>query len=373
MPVGILSGYAPKRQAVRDTWGKDACVYFIVGKKDGAWPEDEATHHGDLLLLDMDEVYHGITSILPYKTVLRLLVLVVLVKLALEPHHRPSIEMEVIGSVILEILGLAVQSRADRGVQGTILCGKKSKLGHTLDQSIVKGVLCSQKEGFLEAEIILQINRPLDIEQDKSFFVDHTSRKKSANPFVGLRMIVFCHNPASETFTAVSLAPIAASMSTAFPIYPGSPRTIYGTIRTPFLVTAKTSSVGRAPPLDPWNTRGTTLATALGAILAPIGMIAQFFPLPPALLVATDAVFLRYFPTPTLTKRPTLPPAFSVETDAVFLCPSPTPTLTKRPNLDPPPTIRVKLTCAPPAMVVVSAVLATGSMINTLVLFRGIA
>ncbi len=68
MPVGVLSGYAPKRQAVRNTWGKDVCVYFIVGKKDGAWPEEEATHHGDLLLLDMEEVYHGITSILPYKT-----------------------------------------------------------------------------------------------------------------------------------------------------------------------------------------------------------------------------------------------------------------------------------------------------------------
>lgn len=68
IPVGVLSGYAPKRQAVRDTWGKSVCVYFIVGKKDGAWPEEEATRHGDLLLLDMDEVYHGITSILPYKT-----------------------------------------------------------------------------------------------------------------------------------------------------------------------------------------------------------------------------------------------------------------------------------------------------------------
>jgi len=70
MPVGVLSGYAPKRQAVRDTWGKDICVYFIVGKKDGAWPEEEARHHRDLLLLDMDEVYQGITSILPYKTAL---------------------------------------------------------------------------------------------------------------------------------------------------------------------------------------------------------------------------------------------------------------------------------------------------------------
>jgi hypothetical protein len=68
IPVGVLSGYAPRRQAVRKTWGNDVCVYFIVGKKDGAWLEEEATHHGDLLLLDMDEVYHGITSILPYKT-----------------------------------------------------------------------------------------------------------------------------------------------------------------------------------------------------------------------------------------------------------------------------------------------------------------
>lgn len=68
IPVGVLSGYALKRQAVRSTWGKDVCAYFIVGKKDGAWPEEEATHHGDLLLLDMEEVYQGVTSILPYKT-----------------------------------------------------------------------------------------------------------------------------------------------------------------------------------------------------------------------------------------------------------------------------------------------------------------
>jgi beta-1,3-galactosyltransferase 1 len=68
MPVGVLSGYALKRQAVRKTWGKEVCLYFIVGKNDGSWPEEEATLHSDLLLLDMEEVYHGITSILPYKT-----------------------------------------------------------------------------------------------------------------------------------------------------------------------------------------------------------------------------------------------------------------------------------------------------------------
>ena len=70
LPVGVLSGYAVKRQAVRDTWGKDFCVYFIVGKKDGAWPEEEATQYGDLVLLDMEEIYRGNESILPYKTAL---------------------------------------------------------------------------------------------------------------------------------------------------------------------------------------------------------------------------------------------------------------------------------------------------------------
>jgi len=59
MPVGVISGYAPKRQAVRNSWGKDVCLYFIVGKNDSLWPEEEATSHGDLLLLDMEEVYHG--------------------------------------------------------------------------------------------------------------------------------------------------------------------------------------------------------------------------------------------------------------------------------------------------------------------------
>eukprot|EP00624_Nannochloropsis_granulata_P004180 evm.model.NODE_31053_length_64317_cov_55.547771.4 len=64
-PVGVLSGYAPKRQAIRDTWGKGVCLYFIVGKKDGLWPEEEATRHDDLVMLDMEEMY---TSILSYKT-----------------------------------------------------------------------------------------------------------------------------------------------------------------------------------------------------------------------------------------------------------------------------------------------------------------
>jgi hypothetical protein len=71
IPIGVLSGYATKRQEVRDTWAKDSsCVYFIVGKKDGAWPEEEATLHSDLLLLDMEEVYQNTLSILPYKTAL---------------------------------------------------------------------------------------------------------------------------------------------------------------------------------------------------------------------------------------------------------------------------------------------------------------
>lgn len=70
LPIGVLSAYAPKRQSVRDTWGKNHCVYFMVGKIDGAWPYEEATRHSDLVLLDIDETYHGADSSLPYKTAL---------------------------------------------------------------------------------------------------------------------------------------------------------------------------------------------------------------------------------------------------------------------------------------------------------------
>ena len=68
IPIGVLSGNATKRQSVRETWGKNVCVYFIVGKKEGQWPEEEAGQYADLVLVDMEEVYHGATSILPYKT-----------------------------------------------------------------------------------------------------------------------------------------------------------------------------------------------------------------------------------------------------------------------------------------------------------------
>jgi len=70
LPIGVLSGYVTKRQAVRDTWGKNYCVYFMIGKKNGAWPQEEATQHSDVVLLDIDETYGGVNSSLPYKTAL---------------------------------------------------------------------------------------------------------------------------------------------------------------------------------------------------------------------------------------------------------------------------------------------------------------
>lgn len=70
MPIGIISGYTDKRESIRDSWGKNSCSFFIVGKKDGKWPEDEAVEKKDLILIDMNEVYHGSESILPYKTAL---------------------------------------------------------------------------------------------------------------------------------------------------------------------------------------------------------------------------------------------------------------------------------------------------------------
>jgi len=70
LPIGVLSGYAARRQEVRETWGKNksSCVYFMVGKENGAWPEEEFRQEGDLVLLDMDEIYSGSNSSLPYKT-----------------------------------------------------------------------------------------------------------------------------------------------------------------------------------------------------------------------------------------------------------------------------------------------------------------
>lgn len=70
LPIGVLSGYAERRQAVRSTYGKNACVYFVVGKRDGVWPEQEAIEWKDIIMIDLEEVYHGERSILPHKTAL---------------------------------------------------------------------------------------------------------------------------------------------------------------------------------------------------------------------------------------------------------------------------------------------------------------
>jgi hypothetical protein len=45
-------------------------VYFLIGKKDGVWPQEEATQRDDLVLLDMEEAYGGVNSTLPYKSAL---------------------------------------------------------------------------------------------------------------------------------------------------------------------------------------------------------------------------------------------------------------------------------------------------------------
>jgi hypothetical protein len=67
-PIGVLSGYAAKRANVRENWGQNRCVFFVVGTTNGAWPEEEQAQHQDLILLDTEEVYHGEDSILSYKT-----------------------------------------------------------------------------------------------------------------------------------------------------------------------------------------------------------------------------------------------------------------------------------------------------------------
>ena len=70
IPVGVLSSDATRRQAIRNPWGAQSCVYFIVGTRNGTWPHQEAAQRADVVLLDMEEVYHGLDSILPYKTAL---------------------------------------------------------------------------------------------------------------------------------------------------------------------------------------------------------------------------------------------------------------------------------------------------------------
>lgn len=74
LPIGVISGssHSSERAAIRKTWGRQSkgCLYFIVGRHNGVWPEDEAKEECDLILLDMEEVYHGEISILPFKTAL---------------------------------------------------------------------------------------------------------------------------------------------------------------------------------------------------------------------------------------------------------------------------------------------------------------
>jgi hypothetical protein len=70
MPIGVLSGYPERRQRVRNAWAKDQCVYFMVAKKRGEWPVEEAEKYNDVILLDLNEEYAGEFSVLPYKTAL---------------------------------------------------------------------------------------------------------------------------------------------------------------------------------------------------------------------------------------------------------------------------------------------------------------
>jgi len=70
LPIGVTSGHADLRKRVRETWGHGECVFFVVGKTDGVWPEAEAKKEKDMILIDMEEAYAGENSILPYKTAL---------------------------------------------------------------------------------------------------------------------------------------------------------------------------------------------------------------------------------------------------------------------------------------------------------------
>ena len=69
-PIGVLSGSAKRRDAVRRSWGAVCRPVFIVGMHaaTGLWPEAEAASHGDLLLVNQTEIYHAMASILPLKT-----------------------------------------------------------------------------------------------------------------------------------------------------------------------------------------------------------------------------------------------------------------------------------------------------------------
>lgn len=65
--IGVLSYDKSKRSSMRILYA-DESMYFIVGKKNGAFDYDEFYTHNDMILIDMEESYDGENSILPLKT-----------------------------------------------------------------------------------------------------------------------------------------------------------------------------------------------------------------------------------------------------------------------------------------------------------------
>ena len=65
--IGVLSCDKSKRSSMRKLYA-DESMYFIVGKKNGAFDYDEFYTHDDMILIDMEESYDGEKSILPFKT-----------------------------------------------------------------------------------------------------------------------------------------------------------------------------------------------------------------------------------------------------------------------------------------------------------------
>jgi len=65
--IGVLSSKKNKRMAMRKIY-KNENIYFIIGKKNGAFDYDEFYEFNDMIFVDMEEAYMGEKSILPYKT-----------------------------------------------------------------------------------------------------------------------------------------------------------------------------------------------------------------------------------------------------------------------------------------------------------------
>ena len=65
--VGIITNSLARRKIIRNTYSNE-CIFFIVGTTNGQHNYEEFYDFKDILLVDMEEVYSGEDSILPYKT-----------------------------------------------------------------------------------------------------------------------------------------------------------------------------------------------------------------------------------------------------------------------------------------------------------------